>query len=349
MVRVGSLVLAGMMLVACATTNPSSDASGTADGPTSQEGVPQGQFGDDGLREIDSVQFAVMVVTATVVETHGPEVSVTENDLVDYDLDDEAGFPSVTVQVDGPSTELQRENSYAELMTTVRDAIDSSGTVELQHANGKLEVGRQYALFVGPWEPELANIFYAFDVSDDRPAAGFRSDFEEVKAQILRAAEGLNRFFDTDLELVTAFAQDLQPNQDPRTGMAALPFGEPTEVTDPFEDAYPIDAIDSSASDREGLVRVRVVISNANPGDIFGLQGERRILGWFRTNNNRRALITGFVDPDASYEVVQQSGTQVGQFDIVPGGRFDVGHTGARVQIEVFENGQLEVVENEAT
>lgn len=348
------------LLVACASTPPpdpvtapTSDDEPTADVAVEEEfnlSKPplSGGFGGDGLEEIDEVQFAVFVVTGAVIETHGPEVTLADDDFVIYDRVSGGAFPSVTVQLDGPSTELEREEPYSALMGTVREAIENSGTVELQHPDGKLEVGHRYAFFVGPWEADLANIFYAFDVSEDRPAPGFRSGYGTAKARISGIAETQNLSFETDLEMVIEFAQDLKPNVSPRTGLAAFPLVEPTEEVDQFEDRYPIDETDGSPSDREGLVRIRVVISNAEPGDRYGLQGETRYLGWFGVNSNGRALITGFVDPAASYEVVRFISDQLDDFEPVAGGRFEIGETGARLQIETLDDGELSVTENES-
>ncbi|MDW3180207.1 MAG: hypothetical protein R8J94_22735 [Acidimicrobiia bacterium] len=308
---------------------------------------PIGSAGGSNSGDLDSLNLTRFVVQGTVVAIGGPEVTITDDDLVDYELGDDVDFPSVQISLDGTATDFGRDDLFDD-GKLINTRAENGAPLEFIVAGGKLDVGRRYAVFLIPWEPGLPAAVYAFDIDNDAPAPGFSQGFDQLQQR----REELGIEFGSggsNLDWLLEYTALVGSPNDPLARAAAEAEAEAEQLENLGNpDAYP-NEFDASADDLAGLVRIRVAVWGAETEDIYALRGPERHLGFFGVNGNGRALIIGFVDPNTSYQLVRFERGQSLEIDLgepLAGDEIVVGSENLRRLVNVDGNQILSIEEN---
>ncbi len=349
------LVTASLMFAACGPSeNTSSETGQTTTATIEQLAVsetdaeptrPIGSAGGSDSGDLDSLNLTRFVVQGTVVAIGGPEVTITNDDFVDYEIGDDVDFPSVQISIDGTTTDYGRDDLFDD-GALINTRTENGAPLEFIVPGGKLEIGRRYAVFLIPWEPGLPSAIYAFDIDNDEPAPGFSQGFSQLQER--REDFGIELGAgESDLAWLLEYTAVVGSPDDPLANAAAEAEAERVEnLGNP--DFYP-EEFDASADDLVGLVRIRVAVWGAETGDIYALRGPERHLGFFGVNSNGRAFITGFVDPNTSYQLVrfkQGAALQIDLGEPLVGDEIVVGTENLRRLVKVDGDQILSIEEN---
>lgn len=349
-----ALVTTALMFAACGPSEKTSSETGQTTATIEQLAVPDtpteparpiGSAGGSDSGDLDSLNLTRFVVQGTVVATGGPEVTITDDDFVDYEIGDDVGFPSVQISLDGTTTDFGRDDLFDD-GALINTRAENGAPLEFIVPGGKLELGRRYAVFLIPWEPGLPSAVYAFDIDNDEPAPGFSQGFDQLQEQ----REELGIEFgsgDSTLAWLLDYTALVGSPHDPLAQAAAEAEAERVEnLRNP--DFHP-DEFDVSADDLVGLVRIRVAVWGAETEDIYALRGPVKYLGFFGVNSNGRAFITGFVDPKTRYQLVRFEQGDALQIDLgepLVGDEIVVGAENLRRLVKVDGNQILSIEEN---